>query len=347
MEIINSGDAMLALNRSEIDSQVATAKAYPRSIENFHREAIRFATINEEIAASCFYALPRYDKKAGRQIFIEGKSVRMAEIVAHCWGNLRADTRIVGIDATHVTAQSMAFDCERNVAIRSEKKAKIVDKDGRRFSEDLITMHANACASKAFRDAIFDIVPEALLLPIVEAAKKVIRGDEKSYFQRVQNAIKLFEGMGKSEKEVVEFLGKKGRGDIDQDDLLILRGIIQAIKEGELTNENCLNKQEAPKSNANIDAIKDRLRANNSAIVPEVEPEEPAPAKRGRPRKEVVEVEAVQKPYVIQGERSIFSGRTLAELGGKAELQTILDNEDLQEGLTESDLAEITRMANN
>ena len=61
-----------ARQRAELENQITTAKAYPRSITHFLREAMGMVTLNEEVASSCIYALPRGGKP------IEGPSVRLA-----------------------------------------------------------------------------------------------------------------------------------------------------------------------------------------------------------------------------------------------------------------------------
>ena len=66
--------AMVAVARAEIDTQIATARAYPRSLKRFRETATTMATLDEKTAASCFYALPRGGKS------IMGPSARLAEI---------------------------------------------------------------------------------------------------------------------------------------------------------------------------------------------------------------------------------------------------------------------------
>ncbi|MCH8841084.1 MAG: hypothetical protein IH831_10535 [Planctomycetes bacterium] len=58
-EQLESSATLMALNASEIDMQIATAKKYPRSIKQFQNEALQMATLNEDIAGECIYSLPR------------------------------------------------------------------------------------------------------------------------------------------------------------------------------------------------------------------------------------------------------------------------------------------------
>ena len=52
---VSSADSLAALNRSEIDVQINTAKAYPRNIANVLNNIETLATMDEETASSCFY----------------------------------------------------------------------------------------------------------------------------------------------------------------------------------------------------------------------------------------------------------------------------------------------------
>ena len=64
----------VSLARAEVDQQVATARAMPRSISKAIQNINTLATLDEESAQECIYALPRGGKP------IKGPSVRLAEI---------------------------------------------------------------------------------------------------------------------------------------------------------------------------------------------------------------------------------------------------------------------------
>jgi hypothetical protein len=42
--------------RAEIDIQVSTARAYPRNVKDFMKNAEAMVTLSEDIAASCIFA---------------------------------------------------------------------------------------------------------------------------------------------------------------------------------------------------------------------------------------------------------------------------------------------------
>src|SRR5262245_11187920 len=154
-EILHTATALESLNRSEIDIQIATARKYPRSLLKFKNDAEAMACLDEETASSCFYALKRAEKP------IEGPSVRLAEIVASAWGNLRSGARIIAEDEKFVVAQGACHDLEKNVAFQVEVRRRITDKNGRRYSDDMITTTCNAACSIALRNAIFKAIPGA------------------------------------------------------------------------------------------------------------------------------------------------------------------------------------------
>src|SRR3990170_5996562 len=93
--------AVRAIVRGEIDAQIATAKRYPRSPKAALDRALGMATISVDVAEECFYKLPRDNKS------IEGGSIRLAEILASCWGNLRAQSRTIAEEDKAVVVQGV------------------------------------------------------------------------------------------------------------------------------------------------------------------------------------------------------------------------------------------------
>lgn len=223
--------AVALLAKAEIDQQISTAKKYPRSIKRFRDEALAMVTLNESVAATCIYALPRDGKT------IEGPSARFAEVVASAWGNCRAGARVVSDQGDFVTAQGVFHDLERNVAITYEVQRRITGKNGNRFSADMIGVTANAACSVALRNAILKGVPKAFWDDMYQAARATIMGDFKTLANRRAEAIKLFISYGVTQEQVLEKLEVKGVEDITMEHLVTLRGLITALREGDTTPE--------------------------------------------------------------------------------------------------------------
>lgn len=225
-------ESMVAMiSRAEIDQQIATAKRYPRSIKRFVDEATAMVTLNESIAQQCIYALPRDGK------VVEGASARFGEIVASAWGNCRAGARVVNDSGEFVTAQGVFHDLERNVAITYEVQRRITNKQGRRFSADMIGVTANAACSIALRNAILKGVPKAFWETLYQKARAVVAGDIKTLANKRAEAIKQFQIYGVTEAQILSKLGRDGVADIAVDDLVVLFGLLTAIRDGDTTPE--------------------------------------------------------------------------------------------------------------
>ena len=231
---VESGTVAL-LNKSEIDMQVATAHRYPRSIKRFRDESLQMVTLNESIAESCIYALPRDGK------VIEGPSARFAEVVASAWGNCRAGARVVNDQGDFVTAQGVFHDLERNVAITYEVQRRITDKRGNRYKPDMIGVTANAACSVALRNAILKGVPKAFWDDMYQAARKTVMGDVKTLANRRADAVKAFQAFGVSEAQILAKLEVQGVEDITLEHLVTLRGMLTAIKDGDTTAEQAFD----------------------------------------------------------------------------------------------------------
>lgn len=227
-ELIKS-DALNAITDAEINQQVATAKKFPRDIKKALEDILTYATIDKETAESCFYAIPRGNNT------IVGGSVRLAEIILMCWGNIRVASRIIANDSRIITAQGIAFDFENNNSVSQEVHRKITDRNGNTFSEDMQIVSANAACAIAMRNVVFKLVPKIITGKIEDKIKDVIIGKAESFETIRKNAFEYFIAKGVTEKQILSVLGKTTIQDIDHNDVFILRGTATAIKDKEIS----------------------------------------------------------------------------------------------------------------
>lgn len=253
VENTESVSTLAALNKSEVDSQVATARAYPRSIKKFLNEARQMVTLTEEIAGECTYMLPRAGKK------ISGPSARFAEIVASAWGNCRAGARIVEEHDRFVVAQGVFNDVQRNVAITYEVRRRITDSKGNRYGDDMIAVTANAACSIAMRNAVLKGIPKAFWKSLHDEAIRTTRGDVATLAQRRDAMLKAFADLGAKEQEILSLIGVDGKEDITLDNLVELRSIYTAVKDGDTTMEQLLDRAEPTRSKVGRSTLNDVL----------------------------------------------------------------------------------------
>ena len=231
---VSQADMLQAINRAEVDIQIATAKQYPRDINEVLNKIATYATMDKETAEDCFYVLRRKDA-SGNDTVIEGLSVRMAEIIAGAWGNLRVQTRIVGNDGRMITAQAICHDLETNFAVSKEVRRSIVTKKGFTFSQDMQVVTGNAAASIAFRNAVLTVIPKAVTKRIINDVKMVALGQSIDLETSRQKIIEYFDKLGVTQQQVFDYLGITKLEEIDKQRVFELRATANAIKEGTTT----------------------------------------------------------------------------------------------------------------
>jgi hypothetical protein len=231
-----------AMTKAELDQSIATARAYPRDPLRAIKETTKLATQSEDTADDCIFAVPRDGKT------IEGPSVRLAEILVSRWGNCRAGARIIDEGRDHITAQGVFHDLETNAAVTSEVRRRITNKNGRRYSVDMIGTTANAACSIALRNAVFKGIPKAIWNPAYLAARRCVAGESSTLANSRAAMVAYVQKFGVSEAQLLAFLQKESVDEIAADDIVRVRGLCSAIRDGETTPEEAFNL--APKPDA-------------------------------------------------------------------------------------------------
>lgn len=223
--------------RAEIDSQITTARAYPRSLSRAMKMILEIVTLDEESAIECMYRLPR----AGTPII--GPSIRFAEAVKQSYGNCRAEAFVSGVNKVEgwVEATAIFLDLETNVATKVSRRRRITDKYGKIYKDDMIIVTSNAACAVAMRECILQAVPKPLWRGSFEKVNTIVRGDAKTLVERRSRAVTSFAAFGVEPEKVFALIGVKGMEDITLDHLPELFAAFQAIKNGEETVESMFN----------------------------------------------------------------------------------------------------------
>ena len=227
-----------AQQRAEYDIQIATAKRYPRELKRVKDNCIAIVTMDKEIAASCRYALPRGGKS------ISGPSVHLARVIAQQYGNIRVDARIKQTTDKHVISEAVCFDLETNYACKVEVRRSIIGKSGR-FNDDMITVTGNAANAIAFRNAVLNVVPKGLTQAVYDSSIKMLTGDltdDDKIIAARKKALDFFKSeYDISEKQVLDAMGLRSINQIETEQIADLRGMLQAIKDGDSTIDEMFN----------------------------------------------------------------------------------------------------------
>lgn len=239
-----------AVERANVDSQVATAKQYPRNLMRSVNNSIAMATMDYNTAQSCGYALPRGGKP------ITGPSVHLAKLVVSNFGNIRAEAKVVQITDKQVISRGTCWDLENNVATAFEVRRSIVGKGGKRFSDDMITVTGNAANAIAYRNAVFSVIPKAVIDKVYQAAQHFITGDlsdEEKLVARRKKCLDFFKDeYGITEEEVVMLCGKQTVNQIKADQIALLLGITQSLVDGDTTVDELMKPYRAEENKKTI-----------------------------------------------------------------------------------------------
>lgn len=250
-----------AQERASIDSQVSTAKRYPRNLRRVQENSISIVCMSKETAESCRYAKPTGGK------MIVGSSVHLARIVCQQYGNIKIQQRIKQITDRVVIAEAVAFDMETNYAVSVEARRSIIDRNGLRFKESVIETNAMAIMAIAERNAILKVIPKSIIDSVYNEAFKFANGDLSDNAKLIiarDKAIEYFQNeYGVTVEQVLTAIGLKTKEAVKAEHIVDLRGFIQSLKDKEVTAEELFG-------------ITDKSDRGNvpTDIIPQGEPEE-------------------------------------------------------------------------
>lgn len=239
---------------SELRTQVDVANAYPRDVGRAVNDLGLLVASNPEVAASMYYGLKRGTKT------IMGPSIRFAESVLYAWGNLRVYGRQVDVTHSEVICEGYAWDIQRNVAVARQVSRRIVDRDGNRYSADMIIVTSNANTSIGIRNATLAVVPRAFWFPVWEEAKNMALG-KLPLEKLVENAISWWEREERTQDELLRYLGVDSIEKIDRGHLHLLRGLRTGVEEGSLVLDWEINRVISRDSGLEAEALDAALAA--------------------------------------------------------------------------------------
>ena len=265
-------EAIEASQRAEYDIQIATAKRYPRNLARVKENCLAIVTMDKETAEACRYTLPRGGKT------LSGPSVHLARIIAQQYGNIRVDAKVKQITEKQVISEAVAFDLETNYAVRIEVRRSIwvdskITKDGtripaHRYNDDMITVTGNAASAISFRNAVLAVIPKGLTDICYGSALRQITGDltsEDKIIAARTKAVDYFKTTyNVTEDQVLKALNLRSVNQIREEQIADMRGIIQALRDGDTTPEYVfqltekVDKKEAAKEKK--EALKEKIK---------------------------------------------------------------------------------------
>lgn len=229
---VNQGTVAIEASRAVAEAQgkLVIAKRFPRDEVAAYAKAMQ-ACQRPTMAAKAFYAYPR----AGQTI--KGPTIRFAEELARCWGNIDYGIKELSQDDGKSELQAYAWDLETNTQSvqnftnphQREVKGKMQSLTSQR---DIYENNANM-ATRRMRARILAILPAWFVEDCIAECEKTLAGqNDAPLIDRVKKMVVQFAKFGVSQDMIERRLKRKVES-MTTDDFTEYIGIFNAIKGGE------------------------------------------------------------------------------------------------------------------
>lgn len=229
---INQGTIAIEASRAiaEAQGKLVIAKRFPRDEVQSYAKAME-ACQRPTMAAKAFYSFPR-----GGQT-VEGPTIRFAEELARCWGNIDYGIKELSQDDGKSEMQAYAWDLETNAQSvqnftnphQREQGKKMVTITSQR---DIYENNANM-ATRRLRSRILAILPAWFVEDAIAECKKTLAGqNDTPLIDRVKKMVVQFAKLGVTQ-EMIEKRLKRKVDTMTSDDFVEYVGIYNAVKGGE------------------------------------------------------------------------------------------------------------------
>ncbi|QPC44027.1 hypothetical protein HW532_15805 [Kaustia mangrovi] len=262
-----SRDKSLAAGTVEIESSRAVAEAqaklliaqrFPRDPYSAWERALN-ACMRPGLAESSIYSY----KRGGEDV--SGPSIRLAEELARCWGNVDYGLRELSNRDGLSEMEAYAWDLETNTISTQRFTVRHIrdTKGGSRSltqQRDIYEITANMGARR-LRARILAILPDDLKDAAVAQCRRTIAGDGKEPIgDRIKKMVAAFGKLDVSSEQLEQYLGHPLK-QIVPDELVTLQGVYTSLKDGlttvgEVFGARQLAEPEPPKKATGKDAPK-------------------------------------------------------------------------------------------
>lgn len=232
LDNINQGTVAIEASRAiaEAQGKLVIAKRFPRDeVQAYNRVAQ--ACQRKGIAEKAFYS---YSRGGGT---VSGPTIRFAEELARCWGNIDYGIKELSQDDGKSEMQAYAWDLETNAqSVQNFTNPHIREVGGKAkvltSQRDIYEINANMGARR-LRSRILAILPTDLVDMAIAECKKTLAGNnDEPLIDRVKKMIVAFGKIGVTQEQIETRLKRKV-DTMTVDDFTDYIGIYNAIKQGE------------------------------------------------------------------------------------------------------------------
>ena len=227
---INQGTVAVESSRAiaEAQGKLIIAKKFPRDEVQAYAKAMQ-ACQRPKMAQTAFYAYPRGGST------VSGASIRFAEELARCWGNVDYGIKELSRDSGKSEMQAYAWDMETNtISVQNYTNPHQRESGGKMVKltsdRDIYEINANM-AARRLRARILAVLPNWFVEDCINECKKTLAGkNEEPIIDRVRKMLVQFERFSVT-KEMIEKRLKHTIETTTQDEFVDLVGIFNSLKD--------------------------------------------------------------------------------------------------------------------
>ena len=290
----------------EVQAMMVVAKRFPRD-ETKSVAAIVKSCQRKGLAECAIYSYPRGNKR------VTGPSIRLAETMARCWGNL--DFGILELEQRPGESDVMAYAWDMETNVRQTKVFTVrhwrdTQEGGYALhdSRDIYELTANMGARRV-RACILGVIPGDIQDEAVAACEKTLAGKSTEPLEdRVRKMVVRFAEMGVT-LEMIEAKLQHPIGACDVHTLVNLGTIFNSIKDGLGKREEFFDIPSTTTSKK--PGSKTQQMADDVAKKPKPKQKQRKPPEQPTPKPEVAAPNPEPKPFLadIPPELEVYAAR--------------------------------------
>ena len=232
---INEGAVTIETSRAVAEAQgkLVIAKNFPRNEVEAYAKAMQ-ACKRKSLAEKATYSYPRSGST------ISGPSIRLAEELARCWGNIDFGVKELSQKEGESEMQAYCWDMETNT-ISSQTFVVAHVRDTRNNGQQKLTTQRDIyennanMAGRRLRARILAVLPPDLVEAAVAECKKTLAGsNDIPIADRIKKMAVAFEKFGIKPAVIEKRLGRK-LDTMTADDISEYIGIYNSLKDGNTT----------------------------------------------------------------------------------------------------------------
>lgn len=256
---------------AEIQAKMILARNFPRD-PRYCLDLIKMDCESKELAETAIYEFPRGDS------VVRGASIRLVECVARHWGNLVAGIKELGTSGNTATVKAYCWDLQSNFydekifdveLVRHTKKGSYELTDPR----DRYEMMANMAARRK-RACMQAVIPQNIIDEAIKACEDTLNDSiKKDDLETIKSKmVSAFKQIAEwITPEMIAGICGKEYEHISSRDIVKIRNLYNAIKDGFVKPENAFGREQTPEKPSveeadSLNKLNDMLKGKTDEI---------------------------------------------------------------------------------